>query len=57
MERNKAAASVTSDEIDTALHGAARQNIKWDACISGNFHPQPPAHTLPPRCISSSQVI
>ena len=57
MERNKAAASVTSDEIDTALHGAARQNIKWDACISGNFHPQRPAHTLPPRCISSSQVI
>ena len=42
MERNKAATSVTSDEMDTALHGAARQNIKWDACISGNFHPQPP---------------
>ena len=57
MERNKAATSVTLDEMDTALHGAARQNIKWDACISGNFHPQPPAHTLPPRCISSSQVI
>ena len=42
MERNKAATSVTSDEMDTALHGAARQNIKWDACISGNFHAQPP---------------
>ena len=57
MERSKAATSVTSDEMDTALHGAARQNIKCDACISGNFHPQPPAHTLPPGCISSSQVI